>query len=291
MSTGVMWTRMDATIDSDPRARIAGFLGVVAYLAVLRQAKCRGRGGRVSASVADGAFLADLLRADAAFPNAADRLADGVEAAIRAGFLARDGGDILILDWHLLQPDPTNAKRQERFRENHADDAAPSDDAGGDASNGADRYTPEVTPTGRDGTSRDGTDNTTREGREEEPSGAGAPRSPPPDDVQAVWEHWKQATKHPTSKLDAKRKRLIAWAVKEYGVEQAKAAIDGCVRSPFHQGANDKGRIYDSVGLIFRDADHVDGFLAPTKTPTTAPSRAVPSITDAWADRAKGEPS
>lgn len=51
-----------------------------------------------------------------------------------------------------------------------------------------------------------------------------------------------------------------------YTVEQLKAAVDGCTRSPFHQGENDRGQVYDDLELICR-ADKVDRFIQIAQQP------------------------
>jgi hypothetical protein len=40
-----------------------------------------------------------------------------------------------------------------------------------------------------------------------------------------------------------------------------KMAAFGCAHSRFHQGENDRHQVYDSVELIYRNADKVDGFI------------------------------
>ncbi len=56
-----------------------------------------------------------------------------------------------------------------------------------------------------------------------------------------------------------------------FTVENLCDAIDGCLRSPFHQGENDKQKCYDSLELIVRDAKHVHDFMA-------TPARAGPVV-------------
>lgn len=81
------------------------------------------------------------------------------------------------------------------------------------------------------------------------------------DDVQTVFEYWKQVMSHPRSGLDKKRRRVIAEALKLYSVEDLKKAVDGCRASPFHMGDNDRNRPFNKVELIFRDADKIDTFI------------------------------
>ena len=76
-----------------------------------------------------------------------------------------------------------------------------------------------------------------------------------------VFEYWQSAMNHPGAKLDQKRKRIISKALKDYGVEDLRLAIDGCKASPWHRGGNPDARVYDSLGLIFRDAEHIEQFI------------------------------
>lgn len=92
-------------------------------------------------------------------------------------------------------------------------------------------------------------------------------------DVLSVFEHWRKTLNHPDAKLDGKRVKVIEGALAiGYSVAQLKQAIDGNASSTFHQGQNDRGKVYDSLGLILRDAEHIDRFItsASTKTPAAA---------------------
>ena len=81
-------------------------------------------------------------------------------------------------------------------------------------------------------------------------------------DERDVFEHWRQACKHARAKLDPKRLRVVQERLKDYSVAELQRAIDGCARSAWHQGANDKHRRYDELELILRDARHVEEFQA-----------------------------
>jgi hypothetical protein len=82
-------------------------------------------------------------------------------------------------------------------------------------------------------------------------------------EVLAVFDHWKRAVgRSATSKLDGKRRARIEWALREYGLEQAMRAIDGCARSDFHMGRDPKSPAkHNDITLIFRDASKLEGFL------------------------------
>ena len=76
-----------------------------------------------------------------------------------------------------------------------------------------------------------------------------------------VWEHWRTKLNHPKARLDPKRRNLIARRLQDYSVLELQQAIDGCAKSAWHQGENDRGRRYDAIELILRDAEHVERFL------------------------------
>lgn len=102
-----------------------------------------------------------------------------------------------------------------------------------------------------------------------------------------LFEHWQRVHGHPNAKLDGKRRRAIERALKSHGEAMVRAAIDGCAKSPFHKGQNDRGQVYDDLTLILRDASKIESFaaLAPS-SPTARPAQVQPprvtSTADAW---------
>jgi len=124
------------------------------------------------------------------------------------------------------------------------------------------------------------------------PKAPRAPRDPVAvtADVQAVFSYWCQAF-HKTAavRLTDERAALIAARLAEgTTVERCKLAIDGCKASPHHNGTKD-GAVYNEIGLIFRNADKLDGFVskAPKRTqwikPTEEPGRSEPVADEATA--------
>jgi hypothetical protein len=82
--------------------------------------------------------------------------------------------------------------------------------------------------------------------------------------VLEVWEYWISVMRGGSKRkpiLDATRRQIIAAAIHDYEVDGCKEAIDGCSLSEFHMGRNKMNKKYDSVELIFRDAEHVEKFL------------------------------
>lgn len=104
-------------------------------------------------------------------------------------------------------------------------------------------------------------------------------------DVRAVFDHWVTVLRKRNAKLDAKRERCIRWALSHYGLADCKRAIEGCTRSPFHMGKNDRGKPFNGPDLIFRDAQHVEDFLALADRPAVlapaARNTAAPAATSA----------
>lgn len=79
--------------------------------------------------------------------------------------------------------------------------------------------------------------------------------------IQEVFLYWQTALNHPKAVLTTERKRKIAGRLRDYSVEQVKQAIDGCKRSPYHQGENDTGAIYDDIELICRNGVKTEQFI------------------------------
>lgn len=85
-----------------------------------------------------------------------------------------------------------------------------------------------------------------------------------PVDIQTVFDYYLQIHKADSKRkpiLDVKRRYLMAVAIHDYGVDGCKEAIDGCANSHFHMGKNKRGKVYNSLELIFRDAQHIEQFM------------------------------
>jgi hypothetical protein len=86
-------------------------------------------------------------------------------------------------------------------------------------------------------------------------------------EVNEVFDYWKLKMDHPRAKLDANRKRTIEAVLSlGYSIEQLKQAIDGCANTPYNMGKNEQMKKYDGIGLIFRDAEHVERFVQNNST-------------------------
>lgn len=89
------------------------------------------------------------------------------------------------------------------------------------------------------------------------------------DGSSKIWElftYWCETHHHPNATLSQRERQRLRCALQEgYTVDECRQAIDGCRRSPFHQGDNRQGVRYDSLTLIFRDREHIDRFIQLSK--------------------------
>jgi len=89
------------------------------------------------------------------------------------------------------------------------------------------------------------------------------PPTPPRGDVQQVFDAWRQATgRNGSTKLDQKRKSVIERAIRDYGLDDTIAAVEGVAYSDYHmgKGPNSNGTKYNELTLILRDADRIEKF-------------------------------
>jgi hypothetical protein len=81
------------------------------------------------------------------------------------------------------------------------------------------------------------------------------------DDVDAIFEAWREATDHPRAKLDKARRAKIEARLKDgYSRDELIVAVRGIARSEFHMGENDRHQRYDDITIALRDAAHVEKF-------------------------------
>lgn len=93
------------------------------------------------------------------------------------------------------------------------------------------------------------------------------------DNAYVIFSHWQSVMGHPRAKLDNNRKRKIIQALKlGYSVDELKQAIDGCAKTPYNIGDNDRHQRYDDIELILRDAAHIERFITNAISPPS-PSR------------------
>ena len=79
--------------------------------------------------------------------------------------------------------------------------------------------------------------------------------------IREVFTYWQQTFNHPKALLSKDRVGKIRSRLREdYTIPQLKRSIDGCKASKYHMGDNKYGKVYDSIGLIFRSAEKVEDF-------------------------------
>ena len=84
----------------------------------------------------------------------------------------------------------------------------------------------------------------------------------PMEEIELLFDFWKTTfNKRSTTLLDEARKKKIATAIKNYGIETCKQAIQGCSMSPWHTGSNPGNKQYTDLTLIFRNATKVEMFV------------------------------
>jgi hypothetical protein len=104
--------------------------------------------------------------------------------------------------------------------------------------------------------------------------------------VKKVFDHWRTTHGHPQSKLDDKRRRIIRAALKAYPEADLCESITGYLNSPYHMGTNDRDTRYDDIGLLLRDAKHIDAGLGfardPPRMHLSQASRDAADLTANW---------
>lgn len=87
--------------------------------------------------------------------------------------------------------------------------------------------------------------------------------SVPEAEIQQLWDYWVEKMRSKSKRkpvLDSNRRQYLGAALYDYGMDGCRDAIDGCALSEFHMGRNKMNKRYDSVELIFRDAEHIEKF-------------------------------
>jgi len=82
-------------------------------------------------------------------------------------------------------------------------------------------------------------------------------------EIDEVFDYWRKVMNRSRSKIDKKRiSKLNAALEHGFSVDELKKAVDGAKKSPFHRGNNDRGVIYDSIDLIFRNPEKIEAFIS-----------------------------
>jgi hypothetical protein len=88
--------------------------------------------------------------------------------------------------------------------------------------------------------------------------------------AEAVFNHWREVMDHPRAKFgkdDERIKKVIARLKDGYTVEDLKAAVDGCAKTPHNMGENERGQRYDGLHVICKNGDNVDRFMRTAANP------------------------
>jgi uncharacterized protein YdaU (DUF1376 family) len=91
-----------------------------------------------------------------------------------------------------------------------------------------------------------------------------------------VFAHWQREWRHPTTKLDQKRRKRIEARLRDFTVDQLCNAISGFRHSPWHTGTDPKGNgtVYDSIDTLLRDSAQVETGLRLFAHPPRPPPKA-----------------
>lgn len=87
--------------------------------------------------------------------------------------------------------------------------------------------------------------------------------------VAAVFASWQAATGRTGTRLDAKRASKIRSALALYPLEDVLDAVRGWQNDSFYCGENDRGRVYNEITMLLRDAEHVERFRDMARAPKT----------------------
>jgi hypothetical protein len=102
------------------------------------------------------------------------------------------------------------------------------------------------------------------------------------DHIRQVFDVWVDATgKTANTKLDRNRKQKIAGALAMYPLQDVLDAVVGWKNDPFYCGQNDRGKQYNSLDLLLRDAEHIEKFRDLARTGPAGRAGAAPKAWDA----------
>lgn len=106
-----------------------------------------------------------------------------------------------------------------------------------------------------------------KEGKGSDRTMSDALNAPDREVVDRIFSHWQAVHRHPSARLDEKRRKLIRAALRSYSEADLCESIAGYRNSPHHMGQNDRGTRYDAIELFLRDAKHIDAGIAFARNP------------------------
>jgi hypothetical protein len=94
-----------------------------------------------------------------------------------------------------------------------------------------------------------------------------------PGDARELFAYWQRVMDAPRAALDKKREAACLTALGRYGLADCKRAVDGCFASDFHMNrpgsGNTRGKRFNDLALIFRDAEKAEGFIESVRATET----------------------
>lgn len=88
------------------------------------------------------------------------------------------------------------------------------------------------------------------------------------DSIRTIFDHWCKVMEKPAARLDSKRRSLIARRLADgYTPDELTTAISGCAADPWSMGDNDRGKPFNELSLILRDAERIERYTDYAKTP------------------------
>lgn len=81
-------------------------------------------------------------------------------------------------------------------------------------------------------------------------------------EVERVFLHWKAKMGfNGKTILSPDRKKKILQALQHYSMEELEQAINGCTKSDFHMGKNDRNTKYNDISQILKSTAHIEKFI------------------------------
>lgn len=82
------------------------------------------------------------------------------------------------------------------------------------------------------------------------------------EQARRLFTFWKDVMNHPGAKFDnGRKKKIIARLKNGYTEEECKLAIQNVSKSAWHMGDNKKEQKYNSINLIFRNGEKLEGYI------------------------------
>lgn len=80
-------------------------------------------------------------------------------------------------------------------------------------------------------------------------------------DVQELFDHWTTVMRKRKPLLGPARRSRITWALRNYGLDACRAAVDGCQLDRYAMGHNRTKRKHNDILDIFRDEKSIEDHI------------------------------